>query len=335
MVKRKRAMEITKYYIKDILGRFSIKVSSNRKDIFIFATRRGGSTLLMEMIQSQKGVNFVDQPLDIWCYNPYKRWMPNVLLEGISDLGETGLNQLKSYFENIVLKGRLRVYSQWNIWDKDYKFFWDCLVVKILNAPYLIDWFADNFDVHIVYLVRHPIPTALSIIKENWGCTAKAFLNNSWLKENFLSDEQLATSRMILEEGTKLDKFVLEWCFSNLYPLKVFKERSWLTISYEELLLRNRKVSDLICERFELEDPEKMSKRVFKPSKTSSKQSQQDIESLGPAYLINRWRNEVDDKIQDKVMEILTVFDINAYTKMSAMPSEEICLFGSLRSEYE
>lgn len=334
MIKIGKLMEIPKYYIKDILGRLSIRVSSDKKDIFVFANRRGGSTLIMEMIRSQRGVNCVSQPTSLWWYNPYKDLMPNAFLGEYIYLNKEELSQMKSYFDDIVFKRKLRGYSQWNILSRDYKLFWDRLVVKILNAPVLVDWFADNFDVHIINLIRHPIPTSLSIIKENWGCIAEAYLASPWFRDNFLNHEKITFSQDILEKGTKLQKLVLEWCFRNIYFLSVFKERDWLTVTYEELLLRTEQVSDLICKKFDLENPEKMCQRVNKPSRTSTKQSKQDIRSFGSSYLLNRWLEQIDDGVKREIADILNLFDINIYATNDAMPSDEFCLFGSLRAEY-
>ena len=48
-----------------------------KKPIFIFATRRGGSTLAMAMIASQPGVDFCSEPLTLWRAHPHFGLLPH------------------------------------------------------------------------------------------------------------------------------------------------------------------------------------------------------------------------------------------------------------------
>jgi len=54
----------------------------------------------------------------------------------------------------------------------------------------LMDWFTKNFDIEVIYLIRHPIPTALSILNRKWGNTAKTFLENEYFQKNFLDKKK-------------------------------------------------------------------------------------------------------------------------------------------------
>ena len=65
-----------KLIAKQTLGRLCI-YKLTEKPIFIFANRRGGSTLAMEMIYSQPGVDCVGKPRNLWRYHPYFNWLPH------------------------------------------------------------------------------------------------------------------------------------------------------------------------------------------------------------------------------------------------------------------
>ena len=116
-----------------------------------------------------------------------------------------------------------------------------------------------------------------------------------------------------------------------MYPLSVFNDRKWLTISYEELVLRPRQIVDLICDYLDLPDRERMLKTILKPSKTTSRQSKKDIIEKGLSYLINRWKNKIDEYIESEAMNILEEFRIDAYKKGGIMPSDKLTHFGSLK----
>jgi len=320
----------TAYYIRAILGSINTHRKKGKQDICIFSNRRSGSTLLMQMIYSQPGVNYVDQPMDPWRYNPYNKIFKNIYKNKEFFKDKNNLNRLEQYFNDVIFKGNLKGYSQWNYFDNNYKIFSDRLVIKILNALPLIDWFEEKFDIKLVYLVRHPIPTSLSIIQMNWGNAVEYFLQNPYFIKKNLNKQKHSLSLQILENGTNLEKLVLEWCLYNLYPLSVFNERKWLTISYEELILRPRQSVDLLCDYLDLPDRKKMLDTIIKPSKTTSRQSKKDIIEKNPSYLVNRWKEKIDENTESKAMNVLEGFGIDAYKKGSTIPSIKLLHFGSI-----
>jgi len=268
--------------------------------------------------------------MDPWKYNPYNKINRDIYKNKEFFMNKTHLNRIEKYFNDIVFKGKLKGYSQWNYFDNNYKFFSDRLVIKILNALPLIDWFQENFNIKILYLVRHPIPTSLSIIQRNWGNNAKYILQNPYFIKKYLNKQKLNFSYKILDNGTNLEKFVLEWCLNHFYPLSIFNDRKWLTITYEELVLRPRQIVDLICDYLDLPDREKMLETILKPSMTTSRQSKKDIIEKGSSFLINRWKNKIDEDVEYKAMNILEKFGIDAYKKGSTIPSIKLLRFGSM-----
>ena len=63
-------------------------------------------------------------------------------------------------------------------WSWEFEFRSDRLVLKITDANSMIDWFDENYDLDIVYLSRHPIPQALSCIRNGWTLHVRPFLRN-------------------------------------------------------------------------------------------------------------------------------------------------------------
>lgn len=330
-------MEITtsqpsiKDKIKAGLGRIAIYRLS-KKPIFIFSNRRGGSTLLMDMIYSQPGIDYISEPLNFWRYHPHYQRLPHPYLSKFISLETSEEKLLLRYFKDL-LAGHCRLRNQWNIFNWDYSFHVNRLVVKLLSGKALIDWFFNNFDIEIIYLIRHPIPVSLSIIKCGWGNTADAFLENNYFRKSFLDGDKEVFCRDILTSGSSLERYVLEWCLENLYPLSVYRQRPWLILTYEELVLRPHQLSELICSRFDLPNPKRMYETVLRPTKTSWRESRNSIRMEGPGQRAIQWSTQVDKRELNQIKNIFHVFELKAYSAYNPFPSDELCHFGPLISE--
>jgi hypothetical protein len=318
------------YCIRHWASAFYIPRHLFKRPILIFSTRRSGSTLLMEAIHSQKEMNYSDQPLDLGKYHPYRKYLPKRRFNKFISLEPEEEKILGDYFQRLFT-GRIRVLSQWNFFRPGYSFTVDRMVVKILNGKPLIGWFAENFDVDIVYLLRHPIPTALSVMRRNWENTAEIFLSDDNFTERYLGKEKTNECHRILEYGTRLQKFVLEWGLENYVPLSNLVEPSRTTITYEELVARPAQICQLLATALDLSAPERMSQRLDRPSKTTLQHSRTDITRQGPMYLLTRWLDQVDPKQACEAMAILEdLFDTRTYIYNSPFPVENLCHFGSL-----
>jgi len=318
-----------KDFIKVMLGTFAV-YKLNKKPIFIFGTRRSGSTLLTKMIYSQPRVDYVTEPLNLWRYHRHYHRLPNPYLSKFISLKANEEKLLSEYFR-ALLAGRCRLRNQWNVFDKDYSFCVNKLVIKVLSGKRLIDWFDYNFDIEVIYLIRHPIPVSLSIIKRGWGNTADAFLKNDYFSKYFLDDDKEGFCRSILTNGLPIEAYILEWCLENLYPLSIYHQRPWLVLTYEELVSRPRQVSELICSRFDLPNPERMCKTLLRPTKTSMRESRDFIRIEGPSQRAVHWLNEVNEQELNQIKNIFEVFGLKEYSVYNPFPLDELCHFGTLK----
>jgi len=333
-VKREMALrERSQRWIKQKFQSLHLQRHSFKKPIFIFSTRRSGSTLLTEMIYSQKGLNYSGQPLDLWKYHPYREYLPQPYLYQFISLEPEEEQMLQDFFCQL-LDGQIKINSQWNIFNPSYSFIVDRLVVKLLNTKPLIDWFTQRFDIEPVYLLRHPIPSALSTIRRRWGCVAGAFLKDDSFCRTYLDENQVNECCRILERGSDLQKHVLEWGLDNLVPLSIYDQRPWLTLTYEELIARPGPVCRLLADRHDLPDPERMHQRIARPSRTALSHSKTDITEKGSQYLLRRWLDEVDPETARGAMSILQdLLDIRVYRHDSPYPAPELCHFGPFEPE--
>jgi len=303
----------------------------SEKPIMIFATRRGGSSLMMRSIYSQPEVDYINLPLNLMDYHPYKNKIPRPRMKNrFISLNKNEEKMLFEYFDNLF-KGKYILRNQWNVLDPDFSFHVKRFVIKELLAKTLMDWFTEKFDVEIIYLIRHPIPTALSAMKFGFSNISEAFLKDEYFKERFLDSEKEKKCYNILKNGSMLENHVMDWCLDNLYALNHYKKRPWLTVTYEEMLLRKKQISELMCSYLDLPDPTRMHNKMLLPAGASTKKSKEYILSKNQGRLVERWLPQTTKQDLDKIERIFDMFNIKIYSAYNAYPDRDVCHFGPLK----
>ncbi len=317
-----------KHIVKAILQRLSFYRLS-KKPIILLSTRRSGTTFLMRLLFSQPGLDYVDQPLNMWDYHPHYKRLPHPFLRTFVDPSEVDEARLIEYLDGL-LKGRYRLRNQWNFLEPDYSFVVDRLVLKELESLSMIEWYLDKLDADILYLVRHPIAVALSIIKLDWGETAEAYLQSPSFRNKFLYGNREEYCRKVYRNGVPLLRYVLETCLRNLPALDLARQRRCFFMTYEELLLRARGAIDLMCRRFGFTYSERMAARISEPSKNTFGLSREEITRKSPEQLLWRWLDEIGEEDQRDIQEMFDMLGVTAYNAYSPYPSEDFCHFGLL-----
>ena len=297
-----------------------------KKNICIFASRRGGSTWLMELIGSNKGLRYIDQPFSIYSASLIQlQYLPVFDYGQFIHLDKEEKEMVK-YFFNRLLEGSLKINSQWKFWQQDFDFVSNRLVLKIVDAKGIIDWIEECFDVHVIYLTRHPIPQALSVMRNGWGLTVQAYLRNSYFVEHYLNDGVLAYCHDILEKGSLLQKYVLNWALENLVPIRMIPDKpDWIRISYEDLTLFPEKTIVQLARVLDLANLDAMMKKIKRPSRSTRKfstgQKKYMISSHNHDYLIKSWRKEISDEDERSAFKILEKLGITIYRYSQFLPN--------------
>jgi hypothetical protein len=180
-----------KSFVKELLWYLTCEHEQGPEpNILLFATRRGGSTFLMELISANRGIRSIDQPFEMTCAFPTAAQVADMPLfeDGqLTSLDERSATRLQSLTERIFA-GEVVINAPSRVWRRDVERRSNRLVLKILDAKPLIGWFADTVPCDIVYLTRHPIPQAISCIRNGWTLTAAAYLRDERFVEANLSD---------------------------------------------------------------------------------------------------------------------------------------------------
>jgi len=297
-----------------------------KRDICLFCTRRGGSTFVMEAIAANRGVKFLDQPLEITTESittSQARLIPKFEQGELIHLDSDEEKQLRAYVD-AVLAGTVPVNAPWRFWQRGFDWRTNRLVLKIVSAKALIDWFATTFDVDIVYVTRHPVPQALSCIRNGWTLTAKPYLRNEWFVTTHLDPATEAHCWDVLRDGSPLDQFVLNWALENLVPLRLLDQRpAWTYLSYEATVLEPDTLLPRLAAALDLDDVDAMVEATQRPSRSSglSEASTRDLIAAGDrAALLGTWRRHVTEDEERTALAVLDRLGIDLYRPGDDLP---------------
>lgn len=283
-------------------------------NILLFATRRGGSTFAMELIAANRGIRSLDQPLSM--QNPTTTpaqlaEIPRFHQGQITSVDDETSARLERLMERIA-RGDVVINAPVRVWRRDVPLRSDRLVLKIVDAKPVIDWFHHHVDGRIVYLTRHPIPQSLSCIRNRWTLTVDAHLRDPVFVERHVPDAALALARDTLRTGSPLRKFVVNWALENAAPMQLLPERpEWLHIRYEDCVGRPHAVLEEMAARLDLTDLDRMRAVLTRPSVSSgisTAEARRGISAGRGAAIAEAWRSQVDQDDQRWCTEALEAF---------------------------
>ncbi len=292
-----------------------------RPNVFLFSTPRSGSTWLMELIWTQPGFKYCNQPLSL--FNPHvRKHLGTDRWEALYERGSTPT--LERYFRQIC-EGRVR-FANPSPLRGHYRPVTHRIVFKeIHGCADRIDWFGDTFNARVAYLIRHPI--AVSISSERFPML-DAFLGTAY-RDHF-SHEQLALADRLALEGSPLERGVLSWCLQNAVPLREASQE-WAIVTYEQLVVDPQPVIDELAVKLELPAPQRMTDALAVPSVNvkikSSEETQRLLYETGMDRrpdLVDKWRRRVDANDEARAMAILDAFEVDAYTRGDVFPVDRL-----------
>ncbi|MFW6238195.1 MAG: sulfotransferase domain-containing protein [Halanaerobiales bacterium] len=327
------------YFIKKFLNLFHYHRKNDKKDIFVFSSFRSGSTWLAEIIHSEPGVKFPISPNKIEFLEPidsrYKKIQPRPFYIRLSAKEKKIIaDYIRKASRGEIVYGQRYV----DLFSRSHNFVTERSVFRLLRSTYLIDWIIDEFDIHSLYLIRHPIATSLSRKKiwqksnnpSYWKPKIDYIYNSDSFRQNFLTPKLESFLEEKLETCSKLEEFVITWCIENLPPIRKIQEgkNQFIFLTYEDLLINSKKVLSFICEHLYLENKKLMLERIHIPSSTvrySDRKTKDKFNknTYSQEYLLKKWKKEVTTTEIEKVQIILNAFDIHIYNASSFMPQTE------------
>lgn len=308
----------------EICNLLNFHIKGNHKDIFLFTSARSGSTLLEKIIASQPGIEYIFEPLNWKRFNTRRTKIQPNYRYIYSDPDR--IAAFKLYFDDIF-NNKITIHFPMAFWRKTFSFRPERFVMKFINGKNHINWFEENYDIHVVYLIRNPIATTLSRI--NWGwkdfnMRFKYMLEDPFFNE-LIPQNLIEFSRQKLFYGNEIEQFITGWSLENYIPLKKLDKKNWLVVSYEELILDEDNVMLKLKNGLNLTNLDAMKKHLRKPSGSESayrekKQIMSQTDYDAKKKLVSDWKSKISNEDLIKSYSILDKFDLNIYSNNDYKP---------------
>lgn len=311
---------------------YALKAVSNvhaqgpEKNILLFATARGGSTWVMEILASQPGMKYYDEPFNIRRDNVARTGLFPAWDALMPDTGDT--ERIVGYLEALRTGG----YRHMNPppFRRNHRFLTNRIVFKIHELKHLIGAIARRCDATVVYLLRHPIPTTLS---RTALPQLDLFLQSPYYA-NLIGDPAVVKEiRSVGAGGTAFQQGIVSWCYENVVPLR-FPDFDGLFVTYEELVLNPVRSCDLLMRHLRLTDRDAMLRAFAQPANNlamSSARTQSIMEDADQrrrqARLVTKWKESISPRDEADAAAILEMFEIDAYRADRILPARPLLHF--------
>lgn len=198
-----------------------------KRTILLAGSARSGSTWLSEVLVDQLRCRFVFEPLR----------RDRVALARAVRFGQYAAPDREdpelARVVGRVLTGRVR-----SRWSDEYNSVRLARrrMVKEIRINNLLPWLVRRYpDTPVVYLLRHPVPSARSLAQLGWPDRLPDFFGQPELMAGPLAP-MAATARHWAAEGDAFRRFVLRWCLENWVPLHRLGPVEAHVVFYEDLV---------------------------------------------------------------------------------------------------
>ncbi|MFC2138063.1 sulfotransferase domain-containing protein [Bacteroidota bacterium] len=302
------------------------------KDIYIFTLPRSGSSLLAEIISINPKINFIGEPLLLNKNNKenlLKYFDKSFLKERYVELSDSEQEKMFAYFNDLSNGKTLNSINWSDFFSSKHNFNTNRTLFKTHKITSLFSEFNSKLELDIIYLLRHPISHSLSRMRNNWATYISYFLQYEKIS-NKLNNKQIELCKNIEAKGSALEKFCVSWCLENYELFELIKmnkiPKNLHIISYEELLYKPDKSISKLCDFIKIPFHQKMLDKINRPSKGivhSNKETEQKIKRGDRTYLIEKWKEKVNNDDEERIFEILNSLDINFYEINNPLPNKK------------
>ncbi|HVC69135.1 MAG TPA: sulfotransferase [Acidimicrobiales bacterium] len=198
-----------------------------RRTLLLVSSARSGSTWLSDILEESLRCRMIFEPLR----RDKVPLAQNVPWGMYSDPSQPD-PELDAVLRR-MLSGRVR--NRWSDKFNRYRLTRRRLV-KEVRATNLLPRIVENFpDMPIVYLLRHPIPTAWSAAKLHWLPYLKEFFRQPQLMEGPMAPMQGAIDDTMADKDL-FQRHVLRWCLENYIPVNHLATGSVHVVFYEDIV---------------------------------------------------------------------------------------------------
>lgn len=194
----------------------------------------------------------------------------------------------------------------------------DMLAVKFIRANLMLGWLEKNFNIRMLFVVRHPCAVLASILKLGKAWDDEALLiyrNDQALINDYLHKYDHFLNRRL----TKIESHTAIWCIENMLPL--FQQKSHKIIaSYENLVVNGNDEWQQVVTALGLSKTPS-AHYLAQPSQQASREMR---EKKFDKNQIGKWKNHFSNDDLKKIQNVLDVFEVTIYNAFNAFPISSI-----------
>ena len=285
--------------------------------ILVFGMRRGGSTMLTDAISANCGVWFADEPYAMFGHRRgYAEKSARLFTPKHSHFFDLSGDEKSQFaaFSHDLLAAHFRTMGTARRTKSLLRTDRACL--KILNAPWMLPWFAQETDAHIIAVTRHPGAQARSVLRQGWQFPVEAYLGRPDMLEAVFSPAQLARAQDIFAGGDPWHIAVLDWVITS-HPLRHATGPKVTRVSYEDIVAGPTEFIDaVLVDKCGLMERDVMEQAILRPSGSShlnTAAATQSIALRDVEKMLNGWRAQSSPEELSAGQKILDTFEIDAY----------------------
>lgn len=302
--KLRRALDRSKLRrrLRTMQGQLSVDPT---QAILLFASPRGGSTWLEQMLATIPRSATIWEPLDIRNNPPFKEigfWWRQHIPEG------ERWPEAEALFMDLFAGRMLSPYLTQSTTPEALAAA-DRLIVKFVRGNLLLPWLVERFPLpKPVLLVRHPCAVVASMITHGaWNKLEPAPQQIPAHPHDALLRSYLGAMD---DTSTIEERYASIWCMSNAHVLThPGNDRAWTTVYYEDLILNTEATLHRIFEPWGIPVPEQALAMSRKASRTTRGNS-----AVGDPYAqLRAWERNLAPQAQERILAVVKRFGITTY----------------------
>lgn len=332
-------------FLKHIIWNlFQFHRKGDKPNIFLFTSWRSGGNWLTEVISSGKKIKYIIEPFATGSKDPLlKKEYPDHIHKSTIPLHQVDREWMLE-FNDRILSGNLSIKSPWNIFNRQFHFINDIYCLKIHMSKNWILWYRLQFpDDIIIYYLRHPIPQALSSIKRDSKLIIEDWLEDDFVKENYITNEMKSCINKISDSGSTLAKYILNWLLENIAAISEIEkiQDDIFVLTYEEFVVNSDQVTSHINKYSQVGKSDKeLAAFSKKPSLTVKGKTKEVLRKSKIRdtdkfrYLLTRWEQILTYNDKREIQELFDCFSFKLYTAFNSIPNSKLFRFPSTSEKF-
>lgn len=275
------------------------------KALLLFASPRGGSTWLEEMLATIPRTATIWEPLELDEFSGFRKlgfaWRQHIPeAKGWPEAEEL----FRKLFGGKVLTSYLaQATTPTKLCEADR------LIVKFVRGHLLLPWLVARFALpKPVFLVRHPCAVVASMMKFGaWKAHPIPAPPPTPHRHDGLMNEYHQRAAPI---NTMEEYLAYIWCCMHAYLLHhPLNDKAWTTVTYEELLLHTKATLHKIFNAWGMEVPHAALQMATQPSRTTRPGSP----TQDPMQQLVHWQQQLGPEQKERILKMLERFGIGLY----------------------